>query len=110
MPTDDCVNIFKVPPPPFVVKDDSDSGHHKIYTIVPGQIVSAVRRRNMTPRTLYGGYFFMIGSDHAELDVWKIEESYYYKPYDEDYLYSDSSDEEDEEPSAAFDTNKDRGS
>ena len=43
----------------------------------------------------------MIGSEFADLDVWKIEESYYYKPYDEDYLYSDSSDEEDnEEPPA----------
>ena len=103
IPIDDCVNIFEVPPPPFVVKDPSDgSESHKIYTIVPGQIASAIRRRNMTPLTLYGGQFFMIGSEFADLDVWKIEESYYYKPYDEDYLYSDSSDEEDnEEPPAA---------
>ena len=103
----DCVNIFKVPPPPFVVKDPSDgSESHKIYTIVPGQIAAAARRRQLRPCQLYGG-FLAYNSDTTS-DTWGVEESFYYKPYDEDYSDGDSSDDEDNaELPAACDTNED---
>ena len=107
IPVDDCVNIFKVPPPPFVVKDPSDgSESHKIYTIVPGQIAAAARRRQLRPCQLYGG-FSSYNSDTTS-DTWGVEESFYYKPYDEDHSDSDSSDDEDNsELPAACATNKD---
>ena len=110
----DHVNMFKVPPPPFVVKESSDGSENRnIYTIVPGQIEAAARRRGMA--IVYGGSgeegiksYWIDSLDFIAEEKLRVEESYYYKPYDEDYSDSDSSDDEDNaELPVACDTNED---
>jgi hypothetical protein len=73
------VDMFQTPPPPFCESsedhsnaDDAEDIEHenerKLYTIVPGQISAAAKKRGIRPHHVYG--FFSEG---------EVEEAYYYK-------------------------------
>ncbi len=78
------VDMFQTPPPPFCESsedhsnaDDAEDIEHenerKVYTIVPGQISAAAKKRGIGPSHVYGDYFYL----HEE--EMEAEEAYYYK-------------------------------
>lgn len=92
-----CTNdMFKVPPPPFDLAQESideesgELGGGFLYTIVPGQIFAAAKKRHIAPYRVYGDVWRTSPGFTKEEEM-EIEESYYYRSFDDDESSEDSS-------------------
>eukprot|EP00579_Thalassiosira_antarctica_P010360 CAMPEP_0201918496 /NCGR_PEP_ID=MMETSP0903-20130614/7642_1 /ASSEMBLY_ACC=CAM_ASM_000552 /TAXON_ID=420261 /ORGANISM="Thalassiosira antarctica, Strain CCMP982" /LENGTH=561 /DNA_ID=CAMNT_0048454825 /DNA_START=201 /DNA_END=1886 /DNA_ORIENTATION=- len=104
------IDMFKVPPPPLHSVADGDGEDEDLleeptYTIVPGQIRTSAKRRNVGPHDVYGDIWVASPGFTAEEEK-GIEESYYYEAYCDDSSDIEH-DEQDEDTGDCYECDSD---